>query len=108
MFDKLFKSKNPDSPRYRRNKAKEISGQVIKYVTERREDTDVVIGKGGALSLRDDELIVFSSSDVLFRCRAEELGAWDLLSGDGVVLTGPDLEHGGVTRTVTVFYVYYR
>ena len=27
---------------------------------------------------------------------------------DGVVITAPDKEHGGVTRTITVHYVYYR
>ena len=30
------------------------------------------------------------------------------LSKDGVVLTGPDLEHGGKERTVIAYYVYYR
>ena len=34
--------------------------------------------------------------------------AWELLSKDGVVITAPDLEHGGVERTIIVFYVYYR
>ena len=32
------KSKNPNTPRYRREMAERISGQHIKYVTERRED----------------------------------------------------------------------
>ena len=58
--------------------------------------------------VRDDELLVFASADVLFRCKIDELEAWELLSKDGVVLTGPDLEHGGVERTVIAFYVYYR
>lgn len=108
MFKNLFRSKDPDSPRYRLAKAKELHGHAIRYVTERKNDNDAVIGKGGAVSFRDGEVIVFSSADVVFRCRAEELQAWDLLSGDGVVLTGPDAEHGGVLRTVTVHYVYYR
>ena len=108
MFKKLFRSKNPSSPRYRLEKAKALHGKAIRYVTERKNDTDVVIGKGGAVSFRDGELIVFSSADVVFRARAEQLQAWDLLSGDGVVLTAPDMEHGGEERTVTVHYVYYR
>ena len=73
MFKNLFRSKDPDSPRYRLAKAKELHGHAIRYVTERKNDNDA-----------------------------------DLLSGDGVVLTGPDAEHGGVLRTVTVHYVYYR
>ena len=27
---------------------------------------------------------------------------------DGVVITAPDIEHGGVERTIIVFFVYYR
>ena len=34
--------------------------------------------------------------------------AWELLSKDGVVITAPDLEHGGRERTIIVYYVYYR
>ena len=30
------------------------------------------------------------------------------MSGDGVVITAPDKEHGGAVRTITVHYVYYR
>ena len=56
----------------------------------------------------NDELIVFASSDVIFRCKIEQMQAWELLSKDGVVITAPDLEHGGKERTIIVFYVYYR
>jgi hypothetical protein len=38
----------------------------------------------------------------------DDLQIWELLSRDGVVLTGPDLENGGVERTVIAYYVYYR
>ena len=51
---------------------------------------------------------MFASADVLMRCKVEEMQAWELLSKDGVVITAPDLEHGGVERTVIVYYVYYR
>ena len=96
MFGKLLKrfasSKDPDSPRYRREMAERICGKRLRYVTERR----------------NGELIVFSSSDVVFRCPVDELRASELLSKDGVVLTGPDIEHGGAERTVIAYYVYYR
>lgn len=88
--------------------ARSITGKHIKYVTEKRNGVDEVIGRSGGLNIRDDELLVFASADVLFRCKIDELQAWELLSKDGVVLTGPDLEHGGVERTIIAFYVYYR
>jgi len=60
------------------------------------------------LNIRNDEMIVFASADIVFRCKIDELQIWELLSRDGVVLTGPDLEHGGAVRTVIAYYVYYR
>ena len=109
FFDFFRKSKKTDSYSYRREMAEKICGHHIKYVTERNnEDVDVVIGKSGGLNIRNDELIVFASSDIIMRCAIKDLQAWTLLSNDGVVITAPDLEHGGVERTIIVHYVYYR
>ncbi len=108
LLKKLFKPKNENSKRFRLQMAETISKKLIRYVTERKNDVEEVIGKSGAFSIRNGEFIVFSSSQVIFRTPVEELKAWELLSGDGVVLTGIDLEHGGVERTITVHYVYYR
>ena len=108
LFSVFKKKKDPDSKAFRWEMAKNISGKHIKYVTEKRNGVDEVIGRSGGLNIRDDELLVFASADVLFRCKIDELQAWELLSKDGVVLTGPDLEHGGVERTIIAFYVYYR
>ncbi len=88
--------------------AEKIAGKHIKYVTERIDGNDNVIGREGSLCLRDGEMIVYASMDILFRCRIEELQASELLSLDGVILTGPDIEHGGTVRTVIAYYLYYR
>ena len=108
LFKRLTKSKNPDSKKFRREMAYAVSGQHIKYVTEKRDGVDEVIGRNGGLNIRNDEFIVYASADVVFRCPVDELQIWELLSRDGVVLTGPDLEHGGMERTVIAYYVYYR
>lgn len=113
MIKKLIaywtKSKNPDSKRYRYDMAQKICGHHIKYVTERHaDDVEEVIGKNGGLNIRDDEFIVFASADIIMRCKIEDMQAWELMSHDGVVITAPDLEHGGVERTIIVHYVYYR
>ncbi|MBE6596752.1 MAG: hypothetical protein E7641_03680 [Ruminococcaceae bacterium] len=102
------KSKNPNSKRYRRDMAEQICGQHIKYVTERIGDVETVIGRNGGLNIRNDEFIVYASADIIFRCPVDDLVASELLSKDGVVLSGPDLEHGGVHRSIIAFYVYYR
>lgn len=108
IFSKLFKPKKEDSKRFRLEMAEMISKKLIRYVTERKDDVEEVIGKSGAFSIRNGEFIVFASSEVVFRTPVEDMKAWELLSGDGAVLTGIDLEHGSVERTITVHYVYYR
>ena len=108
LFSIFKKKKDENSKAFRWEMARSITGKHIKYVTEKRNGVDEVIGRSGGLNIRDDELLVFASADVLFRCKIDELEAWELLSKDGVVLTGPDLEHGGERRTVIAFYVYYR
>lgn len=108
LFRKLTESKNPDSKRYRMDMAQRICGHHVKYVTERRNDVEEVIGRSGGLNIRGDELLVFASADVLMRCKIAKMQAAELLSHDGVVITAPDLEHGGAVRTIIVYYVYYR
>lgn len=102
------RKKDPNSLAFRREMAQKIVGHHVKYVTERRDNVDEVIGREGALALRNDELIVFASQDILFRTDVANMNAAELLSKDGVIISGPDKEHGGVDRTIIVYYVYYR
>ena len=104
----MTKSKNPDSKRFKWDMARQICGHHVKYVTERIDNVDEVIGRSGGLNIKGDELLVFASADVLMRCKIADMEAAELLSKDGVVITAPDLEHGGKLRTVVVYYVYYR
>lgn len=109
FFSKLFgKSKNTDSYAFRLEKAKSLHGQPVKYVTENRDGNEDVVGRGGALALHGDEFIVDSSGDRLFVCKVKDLEAATLMSGDGVVIKGPNLLEDGKIRTITVHFVYYR
>lgn len=107
IFSMLFK-KNPSSLAYKRNMAKMISNKRIRYVGEKIDGVEEVIGKGGSISIRDDEILVFASADVLLRAKIADMEASELLSKDGVIITAPDLEHEGKVRTIVVYYVYYR
>ncbi len=111
LFKKISEKlggKNPNSKRFKWDMARKISGHHVKYVTEEKNGTQEVIGRSGSLNIKDDELLVFASADVLMRCKIEQMQAWELQSHDGVVITAPDLEHEGKERTVIVHYVYYR
>ena len=102
------KKLDPNSKKFRWEMARSVEGQHIKYVTEKKDNVDEVIGRNGGLNIRNDEFIVYASANVLFRCKVDDLQIWELLSKDGVVLTGPDIESGGRERTVVAYYVYYR
>ena len=109
FFSKLFGlDKDPKSYAFRLNRAKELHGQVIKYVTEHRDGNEDVIGRGGSLCLHGENFIVDSSGDRLFMCNVRDLEASNLMSGDGVVIKGPNSLEDGKERTITVHFVYYR
>lgn len=108
LFQRLKKKPKPNSKQFRWEMALSINGRHIRYVTEKRDNVDEVIGREGHVNIKEDELIVFASSQTVFRAKIDELQIWELLSKDGVVLTGADLEHDGVERTVVAYYVYYR
>ncbi len=108
----LFGKKDTKSPKYRLAMAQRITGYPIQYVTERETEgesyNEKVVGKGGCISLKDDEVIVNASGETVLRCKIVDMDAWELMSGNGVSITAPDLEHGGRVRSIIVHYVYYR
>ncbi len=109
LFKKLFgKSRSTDSYAFRLERARELHGQPVKYVTEHRNGNEDVIGRGGALCLKDGEFIVDSSGDRLFVTDVENLEASYLMSGDGVIIKGKNKLENGKERTITVHFVYYR
>ncbi len=109
IFSKLFGgNKNTNSYAFRLERAKSLHGQAVKYVTEQRDGNEDVIGRGGALALHGDQFIVDSSGDRLFVCNVRDLDAANLMSGDGVVIKGPNTLENGKYRTITVHFVYYR
>ena len=109
IFSRLFGGKKKeDSYAVKLERAKALHGQVVKYVTERRNDNEDVIGRGGALTVKDDTFIIDSSGDRLFVCKIADMEASTLMSGDGVIIRGPNLLEDGKFRTVTVHFVYYR
>ena len=109
VFSKLVgRNKNPNSYAFKLERARSLHGQVIKYVTENRDGNDDVVGRGGSLCLHGEDFIVDSSGERLFSCNVRDLEASNLMSGDGVVIKGPDSLHGGTLRTITVHFVYYR
>ncbi len=88
--------------------AHELSGIVIKYSTERENDLELVVGKAGSLMVREDTFFIYSSVDTVFSTKLDDIKISFLMSGDGAIISGPDLTHGGVYRSVIVHFTYYR
>ena len=110
----MFRKKKDKAPRdtksikYKEWMAGRLDGMSLKCVSERINGVEEIVGRGGAVAVRDGELIVYSSMDIVFRCAVRSMDAWELMSLDGAVITAPDLEHDGDIRTVTVHYTYWR
>ncbi len=109
FFKKLFGiGKNPNSYSYRKDRALELHGQPIQYVTENINNNEDVIGRGGSLAVHNDTFIVDSSGDRLFVCEIKDLEVSWLMSGNGVIIKGPNLLENGRTRVMTAHFVYHR
>ena len=109
FFKKLFgRAASQDSYAFKIERARELHGQPVKYVTEHRNGNEDVVGRGGALCLKGDEFIVDSSGDRLFVCDVADLEASYLMSGDGVIIKGKNKLEGGKERIITAHFAYYR
>ena len=109
LLKKIFGiGKNPDSYAYRLERAKELHGQAIKYVTEHINGNEDIIGRGGSLAIHEGCFIVDSSGDRLFVCDIKNLEVSWLMSGNGAIIKGPNILEDGKNRTITVHFVYYR
>lgn len=85
-----------------------IEGRQIQYATRREPDaTETVLGKGGRIWIHADEIRVSDAEKELFACRFAEVDAGELMSGDGLVLKGPNRLTGQV-ETVVAYYLYFR
>lgn len=101
-------SKNENAKSFKRETARNLDGRRLKYVTERRDGEEYVLGHEGALIKKGSQLLVLASEDVVFRAEIDTLRFNEFLSLEGVILTGADLEHGGAERCVIAYYTYYR
>lgn len=100
----LFESK---ASRDNRKRALALHGMSIRYVTERAGQEELVLGRSGVVSIRAGELIVSASRKTIFRSPLKGLLVSYLMSGDGAILIGRDIESGRETREITVHFVDY-
>lgn len=72
-----------------------VDGARIKYVTERSADgTEKVIGRGGAVSVNAERALLLCEGKAVFSCPVDDVKCSELLSGDGAIFSGKDMESG--------------
>ena len=98
--------KKEQSPAFRRKMAENISNKLLRYVSELKGDEYEIIGKNGYFTLKDGVLSIYSADKPLFRGKPELLEISELMSLEGAVIEGPDLD--GNDRKLIAYYVYYR
>ena len=108
LKEKLTGKVDETSPTFRREMAAKLHNRSIKYCSERDGDTDLVVGRAGSITIRGDEILILSSLNVVFRGKVDETSMSELMSLEGVILSGPDYDRGGEVRTVIAYYTYYR
>ena len=77
LFKRLTKPKE-GSLRFKQEMAERMNGRHIRYVTERENDQDIVIGHDGCIAVRNGELIVLSDGVEKFRVTVAEMTASEL------------------------------
>lgn len=85
-----------------------LDGKLITYAVRRDPDGEIVIGKDGRICAATERLeLRFSDGSVPFACPAITAQCGELMSRNGVLITGDD-EVTGKRISVVAYYKYYR
>ncbi len=101
LFRKQAKDKQPTA-------AAALDGRLITYAVRREETGEIVIGKDGRICAATEELeLRFSNGSIPFACPLSTMEYGELMSHNGVLITGDDAVTGKRV-TVVAYYKYYR
>ncbi len=85
-----------------------LDGKLISYAVRRDPEGEVVIGKDGRICAATEKLeLRFLNGTVPFACPISTMQFGDLMSHNGVIITGDD-EVTGTRISVVAYYKYYR
>lgn len=83
-------------------------GKLLTYAVRRDPDGEIVIGKNGRICAATERLeLRFDDGSVPFACPAATATCGELMSRNGVLITGDD-EITGKRVSVVAYYKYYR
>lgn len=102
----LFRSRKKAAAEQARIAA--LCSKDLQYVTLRdcADNTETVIGKAGAINLKEEQVMILCDGVLVFSKPVSELTIGELLSKNGVTFTYQ--EPDGKRMTVVAYYSYYR
>lgn len=103
----LFGKKKKDKYALSKKELARFNGKPLQYAVERVDGVERVIGKNGGIAVLSDVIVVMCEAHEVFRCRIEGATVAELLSGNGVEISGID-DETGEKRYVIAHYSYYR
>ena len=90
-----------------RKELERFNGKAIQYAIERVDGIEQSLGKSGGIIVLDDVILVMCEAHEVFRCKIKGATVAELLSGNGVEISGIDA-YTGEKRYVVAHYSYYR
>lgn len=105
----IFKSRMSKADRENTQLITRLDGRSVKYVARRDtgDSVESVIGKTGRINTRNGSITIVCDGREVFRCNADDAQCGELLSLDGVVIRGIDVDTGRPS-IVVAYYQYYR
>ncbi len=101
----IFRKKDKYQPT--KKELEKFNGEAIQYCVERVNGQEQVLGKDGGIIVLDDVIVVMCEAHEVFRCRIKGATVAELLSGNGVEISGID-DNTGEKRYTVAHYSYYR
>lgn len=102
----LFKRKK-DKFALSAKELRRFDGKPIQYAVERIDGIEQVLGKNGGIIVLSDVIVVMCEAHEVFRCRIKGASVAELMSGNGIEISGVD-DYTEKVRSVTAHYSYYR
>lgn len=103
----LFNFRKKDKFALTKKQLERFDGKPIQYAVERVDGIERVLGKHGGIAVLDDVIVVMCEAKEVFRCKFAGATVAELLSGNGVEISGEDA-YTGEKRYVVAHYLYYR
>ena len=83
-----------------------FNGKSISYAVERINGDEIMLGKTGAITVTDKEIVIVCNGKEVFRCIAKGATIATLMSGNGCDIKGDD--SSGVRRHIVAYFAEWK